>query len=92
MTVFFPLKLCLVLVHGEWKVISSPFLLCCRRFRDKQDRLNMMDAVAALLSDDSLSLLTDLILLSPRPNKELVERLLITSAGFEHIISEVIQV
>ncbi|XP_038050867.1 uncharacterized protein LOC119724018 [Patiria miniata] len=59
-----------------------------RRVRDKQDRLNMLDAVAAMHTDTSQSLLTDAILLSPKPNKELVERLLIASAGFIHAISE----
>ncbi|XP_038050876.1 uncharacterized protein LOC119724026 [Patiria miniata] len=59
-----------------------------RRVRDKQDRLNMLDAVAAMHTDTSQSLLTDAILLSPKPNKELVERLLIASAGFIHTISQ----
>ncbi|XP_022102001.1 uncharacterized protein LOC110985344 [Acanthaster planci] len=76
--------------EGQLNEIVSPMykLPLSRRVRDKQDRQNMMDAVAALLTDASLSLLTDLILLSPKPNKELVERLLITSAGFEHTVSE----
>ncbi|XP_038050894.1 uncharacterized protein LOC119724045 [Patiria miniata] len=59
-----------------------------RRIRDKQDRLHMMDALVSMLSDSSQSLLTDLILLSPKPNMELVNRLLMTSAGFSHTISE----
>ncbi|XP_022103294.1 uncharacterized protein LOC110986022 [Acanthaster planci] len=58
-----------------------------RRVREKQDRLYMLDAVAAMHTDKSQSLLTDLILLSPRPDKELVERLLVASVGFNHAIS-----
>ena len=60
-----------------------------RRVRDKEERLYMLDAVAGMHTDASQSLLTDLILLSPKPNKELVERLLIASAGFVHTVSEV---
>ncbi|XP_033637389.1 uncharacterized protein LOC117298318 isoform X2 [Asterias rubens] len=59
-----------------------------RRHRDKEDRLNMLDAVTALETDFSQSLLADLILLSPKPNKDLVERLLIASSGFTRAISK----
>ncbi|XP_038062441.1 uncharacterized protein LOC119732930 [Patiria miniata] len=71
------------------EIVSPMYQLpLSRRIRDKQDRLNMLDAVAEMHTDASQSLLTDLILLSPKPNKELVERLLIASAGFTHTISE----
>ena len=64
--------------------------LSLRRIRDKEDMLNMLDAVAGMHTDASQSLLTDLILLSPKPNKDLAERLLIASAGFTLTISQVI--
>ncbi len=59
-----------------------------RRQRDREDRLNMLDAVSALETNSSQALLADLILLSPKPNKDLVERLFIASSGFTRAISK----
>ncbi len=85
------IKLPLMTIIQRWAdEILRRLLFSFRRQRDREDRLNMLDAVSALETDSSQSLLADLILLSPKPNKDLVERLLIASSGFTRAISKVL--
>jgi hypothetical protein len=70
--------------------ILTPFyrLPLSRRVSARKDRLNLLDAVAGMHTEPSQSLLADLILLSPQPDAELTERLLIAGAGFRHGVSQ----